>query len=89
MRQADLRLLRSSCSNAAVMEGFSVLICNRNDDTYIMPCRASTYDLHSLKPIEGTFIKTHGERVTYILIRMSHNGNIIPTKVQGGDKQNY
>jgi hypothetical protein len=87
--QAGLRLLRSSRSNAAVIEEFSIQICNLHTDTSMEVCYLPVmlYNIGGSK--EETSFKVHSKRMTYILVRMSHDGNLILIKFQGGDKENY
>jgi hypothetical protein len=70
--QTGLRLLRSSCSNAAVIEEFSIIICNLYTDTsievYILPFMF--YNIGESK--EEAFFKVCSIRMTYIL--MAHIG---------------
>ena len=39
------------------------------------------------EPTEGTLFKFHSRRMTDILIRMSHTGNVIPTHVPEGNEE--
>jgi hypothetical protein len=87
--QTGLRLRRSSGSNAATNEGFSVRICDRNNDVYMAACSISIRALQCLRNDAGNIIKSSCKRMTYILISMSHAGNRIPPKVPGGDKEKY
>jgi hypothetical protein len=73
--QTGLRLLWSSCSNTAAIEKFSIRICNRENNTFIVSCYVSTEGLQCLRICMGNIIEGSQRKSDIDPHSVSHAGN--------------
>jgi hypothetical protein len=59
----------------------------RNLNNNILGLTTSQSELHKVSELAWENAMKFIKRVTRILINMSHNGNFIPTRAQGGNKK--